>query len=70
MASRRRLFGGGSPGLAAGEEAPAEEGSFEGVVAVGSAPAEAGDLSCRVEAIDGAAVGAECAGVEVGLDAA
>src|SRR4051794_3829778 len=57
-------------GCSPGEEAASEEGALQGVVAVDAPAAEAGDLAGRVETVDRVAVGAQGAGVEVGLDAA
>src|SRR4051812_1538205 len=57
-------------GRAPGEDAAAQEGALERVVAVHSAAAEAGDLAGRIEAGEGSAVGADHLGVEVGLEPA
>ncbi|GAW25974.1 putative fumarate reductase succinate dehydrogenase flavo protein [Rosellinia necatrix] len=64
------LVGDRHPGSAAGEDAAAEEGALEGVVAVDAAAAEAGGLTGGVEAGEHRAVGAHDAAAEVGLDAA
>ena len=45
-----------SAGGASGEQAAAEEGAFQGVVAVGAAAAETGDFPGGVEPVDGVAV--------------
>jgi hypothetical protein len=52
-------IGGCSAGGASGEEAAAEEGAFQRVVAVNAAAAEAGDFPGGIKPVDGLAVKSE-----------
>ena len=61
---------GRASGDPAGEDAAAEEGALERVVAVHPAAAEAGDLARGVDTRERLARGLEHAGVEVGVQAA
>ncbi len=60
-------FRGGASGGASGEDAAAEEGAFQGVVAMDTATAESGGFADRIEAGDGLAVVSEGARRQVGL---
>ena len=59
LALRLKGFGCGTPGGAAGEDAAAEEGAFQRVVAVNAAAAESGGFADRIESGDGLAVASE-----------
>src|SRR5882757_6599779 len=68
-ASGRRLRR-GPPGVAAGEQAAAEEGAFQRAIAVHAAAAEASGFAGSVESGNDLAIVAEHARVQIGLEAA